>query len=45
MKMLSKETVYHKLMTKVNALKVSSTSGLVSKTQCDSDKQNLEKEN
>ena len=42
---LSNKTMCDKLVTKVNAIdfKVSSTSGFVSKTQCNSDKQVLEK--
>ena len=39
-----KKTVDDELVRKVNDMKISSTSGLVSKTQFDSDKQNLKKE-
>ena len=40
-----KETIYDKLVTKVNAIdtEISSTGGLVFKTQYDSGKQNLDK--
>ena len=40
-----KETIYDKLVTKVNAIdtEISSTGGLVFKAQYDSGKQNLEK--
>ena len=34
--------MYDKLVTKVNSIEASSTSGLVSKTQYDSDKEGLE---
>ena len=40
--MLSKKTLYDKLIIKVNA-KIASTSGLITKTQHDSNKQSLEK--
>ena len=42
-KLLFKKAVYYKLVAKVNAIKVPSTSGLVSKTQYDSNKQDPEK--
>ena len=43
--MLSKKTVYNQLVTKVNAIDINipSTSGLVTKTEYDLDKQLLEK--